>query len=51
MNDWSKTSFEFRAKIFSKMAELLAGPYRDIINASTMLNMSKNATRLKLIRM
>jgi 1-pyrroline-5-carboxylate dehydrogenase len=24
------------------MAKLLAGPYRDIINASTMLNMSKN---------
>ena len=41
-NDWNQTSFEKRAKIFLKMAELLAGPYRDIINASTMLNMSKN---------
>ena len=42
-NDWSQTPFEDRAKIFLKMAELLMGPHRDIINASTMLNMSKNA--------
>ena len=47
-NDWSKTSFEFRAKIFLKMAELLAGTYRDIINASTMLNMSKNAYQAEI---
>ncbi len=47
-NDWSQTSFEFRAKIFLKMAELLAGPYRDIINASTMLNMSKNAYQAEI---
>ena len=47
-NDWSKTSFEFRAKIFLKMAELLAGPYRDIINASTMLNISKNAYQAEI---
>jgi len=47
-NDWSQTSFEFRAKIFLKMAELLAGPYRDTINASTMLNMSKNAYQAEI---
>ena len=47
-NDWSQTSFEFRAKIFLRMAELLAGPYRDIINASTMLNMSKNAYQAEI---
>ena len=47
-NDWSQTSFEFRAKIFLKMAELLAGSYRDIINASTMLNMSKNAYQAEI---
>ncbi len=46
--DWSQTSFEFRAKIFLKMAKLLAGPYRDIINASTMLNMSKNAYQAEI---
>ena len=37
---WSSQSLEYRAKIFLKMAELLAGSYRDVINASTMLNMS-----------
>ena len=47
-NDWSQTSFEFRAKIFLKMAELLTGPHRDIINASTMLNMSKNAYQAEI---
>ena len=39
---WSKTSIEERISIFQKMAELLKGPYRDIINASTMLGQSKN---------
>ena len=40
---WSKTSFEERTKIFRKAAELLQGPWRDTINAATMLNQSKNA--------
>ena len=31
-NIWSKTSFDERIQIFQKMAELLKGPYRDIIN-------------------
>ncbi len=39
---WSNTSIEYRIEIFKKMAELLQGPYRDIINASTMLGQSKN---------
>lgn len=47
-NDWSQTSFEYRAKIFLKMAELLTGPHRDVINASTMLNMSKNAYQAEI---
>ena len=41
--DWSRTPLDERAQVFLKMAKLLAGPYRDIINAATMLNMSKNA--------
>jgi len=41
--DWSRTPLDERAQIFLKMAKLLAGPYRDTINAATMLNMSKNA--------
>ena len=45
---WSSQSLEYRAKIFLKMAELLAGSYRDVINASTMLNMSKNAYQAEI---
>ena len=40
---WSKTPLHDRTKIFRKAAELLKGPWRDIINAATMLNQSKNA--------
>ncbi len=39
---WSKMPMEERAAIFLKAAELLAGPYRSILNAATMLNQSKN---------
>jgi len=46
--DWSRTPRDERAQIFLKMAKLLAGPYRDIINASTMLNMSKNAFQAEI---
>ena len=37
-----KTPFEIRCNIFLKAAELLKGPWRDTINAATMLNQSKN---------
>ena len=40
---WSTTLLEDRTKIFRKAAELLQGPWRDTINAATMLNQSKNA--------
>ena len=39
---WSSLSFEQRATIFLRAAELLAGPYRAKINASTMLAQSKS---------
>ena len=45
---WSKTSIEERAKIFLKAADLLAGPWRDTINAATMLNMSKNVYQAEI---
>ena len=45
---WSKTSLEERAKIFLKMSNLLAGSWRDTINAATMLNMSKNAFQAEI---
>mgnify|MGYP001024969277 FL=1 len=38
---WSNMPWEERAAIFLKAAELIAGPYRDKINAATMLGQSK----------
>ena len=46
--NWSKTSIEERAKIFLKAADLLSGPWRDTINAATMLNMSKNVYQAEI---
>ncbi len=40
---WANLSWEHRASIFLKAADLLAGPYRAKINAATMLGQSKNA--------
>jgi len=45
---WSVTPFEERAAIFLRMAELLAGPYRNLVNASTMLNVSKNVFQAEI---
>ncbi len=39
---WAGLSWENRASIFLKAADLLAGPYRYKINAATMLGQSKN---------
>ncbi|PLX96709.1 MAG: 1-pyrroline-5-carboxylate dehydrogenase [Desulfuromonas sp.] len=39
---WEALRWEERAAIFLKAADLLAGPYRFLINAATMLNISKN---------
>ena len=47
-NTWSKTSLIERTKIFRKAAELLQGPWRDTINAATMLNQSKNAFQAEI---
>lgn len=38
---WANIAWEQRAAIFLKAAELIAGPYRDRINASTMIGQSK----------
>ena len=45
---WSKTSWEHRAVIFLKAAELLAGPYRARMNASTMIAQSKNVMQAEI---
>lgn len=39
---WANLEWEQRAAVFLKAAELVAGPYRDKINAATMLGQSKN---------
>ncbi|OGW18933.1 MAG: 1-pyrroline-5-carboxylate dehydrogenase, partial [Nitrospirae bacterium GWC1_57_7] len=39
---WENMHWKDRAAIFLKAGELLAGPYRDILNAATMLGQSKN---------
>ncbi|HDZ15292.1 hypothetical protein LCGC14_0784900 [marine sediment metagenome] len=39
---WANLAWEQRSAIFSKAAELIAGPYRDKINAATMIAQSKN---------
>ena len=39
---WTQMSWEHRVSIFIKAANLIAGPYRAIINAGTMIGQSKN---------
>lgn len=46
--DWENLSWEHRASIFLKAADLLAGPYRAKINAATMLGQSKNAYQAEI---
>jgi 1-pyrroline-5-carboxylate dehydrogenase len=45
---WANLSWENRASIFLKAAELLAGPYRYKMNAATMLGQSKNAYQAEI---
>ena len=45
---WSSMSWENRANIFLKAADLLATKYRPYINAATMLGQSKNVIQAEL---
>jgi 1-pyrroline-5-carboxylate dehydrogenase len=45
---WGNLSWEHRASIFLKAAELIAGPYRAKMNAATMLGQSKNAYQAEI---
>ena len=45
---WSSISWTERASIFLKAAELLAGPYRAKMNASTMIAQSKNVHQAEI---
>ena len=46
--DWSTTRWEDRAAVFLKAAELLAGPWRQKLNAATMLGQSKTAREAEI---
>ncbi|MCA0933426.1 L-glutamate gamma-semialdehyde dehydrogenase [Lutimonas saemankumensis] len=45
---WAKTSWQDRAAIFLKAAELLAGPFRYKMNAATMIAQSKNVMQAEI---
>src|SRR5829696_8797628 len=45
---WARTPWEDRATVFLRAAELLAGPYRQVLNAATMLGQSKTAHQAEI---
>jgi len=45
---WRELSFDDRAAIFLKAADLLAGPWRSVINASTILGQSKSVFQAEI---
>lgn len=46
--DWANLLWEDRASIFLKAADLLAGPFRDKMNAASMLAQSKNVFQAEI---
>jgi 1-pyrroline-5-carboxylate dehydrogenase len=46
--DWSRTPWEERAAVFLRAADLLAGPWRQTLNAATMLGQSKTAHQAEI---
>ena len=45
---WSRTPWQHRVAIFLKAADLLAGPYRKVLNAATMLGQSKTVHQAEI---
>ncbi len=45
---WRALSFDDRAAVFLKAAELLAGPWRPVLNASTILGQSKSVYQAEI---
>lgn len=45
---WNALGWEQRASIFLKAADLIAGPYRDKLNAATMIGQSKNVHQAEI---
>jgi 1-pyrroline-5-carboxylate dehydrogenase len=46
--DWHRVPWEERAAVFLRAAELLAGPWRDTLNAATMLGQSKTVHQAEI---
>src|SRR6185369_3018899 len=46
--EWSSRSFEERASVFLRAADLLAGPWRARVNAATMLGQSKTVYQAEI---
>jgi 1-pyrroline-5-carboxylate dehydrogenase len=46
--DWSRWRFEDRAAVFLRAADLLAGPWRQRLNAATMLGQSKTVFQAEI---
>ncbi len=46
--DWSEMSWEARASVLLRAAELLAGPWRDTLNAASMLNQAKTVYQAEI---
>ena len=46
--EWSRMPWQERAAIFLRVADLLAGPYRMVLNAATMLGQSKTAHQAEI---
>ena len=46
--DWAAMDFDDRAAIFLRAADLLAGPWRDTLNAATMLGQGKTVQQAEI---
>jgi len=46
--EWSEMPWEARAAVLLRAAEMLAGPWRDTLNAATMLNQSKTVIQAEI---
>jgi 1-pyrroline-5-carboxylate dehydrogenase len=46
--DWSELPFDERAAVMLRAADLLAGSWRDVINAATMLGQSKSVQQAEI---
>ena len=47
-HDWASLDFDDRAAVFLRAADLLAGPWRDTLNAATMLGQAKTVQQAEI---